>query len=72
VIREANAEHWLNGEQFVRYEIGSEEWKSLLAQTPQGANPEFGQPTPGRVALQSNKGTCVVSQHTLAITHQRL
>lgn len=54
--RQANAEHWLNREQVVRYEIDSEEWKSLLAQTPQGANPEFGQPGPGHVALQSNTG----------------
>jgi hypothetical protein len=57
VIRGTNVEHWLNGEQVIRYEIGSEEWKSLLAQAPQGANPEFGHPGPGRVALQSNTGT---------------
>lgn len=47
-------EHWLNGEKYVEYEIGSEDWKERVAQSKFKDWKEFGIHAEGHIALQDH------------------
>jgi len=51
-VRGRHVEYWLNGKKIVAYELGSEELKSLIAQSKFKAFPRFATNREGYVALQ--------------------
>lgn len=54
VARGNHIEHWLNGRKVVEYEIGSPEWKQLVARSKFGSMPAYGQYDRGHIALQDH------------------
>lgn len=54
IVRGNHVEHWLNGEQIVVYELGSEEWKALVAASKFRDMPGYGQARRGHIALQDH------------------
>ena len=47
-------EHWLNGTQIARYELGSDEWKGLVAASKFSQWPSYGLAPQGHIALQDH------------------
>lgn len=47
-------EHWLNGEKYVEYEIGSEDWKQRLAASKFATWEQFGTADAGHICLQDH------------------
>ena len=45
---------WLNGELQCVYELGSDEWKSLVANSKFASMPGYGLETTGHIALQDH------------------
>lgn len=54
VIDGDRVEHWLNGEQVVEYEIGSEEWKKRVANSKFADWEGYAQSEAGHLALQNH------------------
>jgi len=54
VVRGAHVEHWLNGERIVEYELGSADWKALVAASKFQEHSAYGTVRPGRIALQDH------------------
>lgn len=54
VRRGSRVEHWLNGARIVEYEIGSDEWDALVADTKFAQWPDFGAHHEGHIALQDH------------------
>lgn len=46
--------HWLNGQQIVEYDLGSDEWKALVAGSKFAEWPEYGTYASGHVGLQDH------------------
>ena len=46
--------HWLNGQRILEYELGSEAWKKLVAESKFAAWPEYGTAGSGHIALQDH------------------
>jgi len=47
-------EHWLNGEKYVEYEIGSEDWKERVAKSKFAEWEQFGTADAGHICLQDH------------------
>jgi len=47
-------EHWLNGEKYVEYEIGSEDWKQRVAKSKFANWKQFGTADAGHICLQDH------------------
>lgn len=54
LIDEGHVEHWLNGEKIVEYELGSEEWNELVAESKFNDMSGYGQYDQGHIALQDH------------------
>jgi len=54
IVRGDHVEHWLNGEQIVVYELGSEDWKARVAASKFRDMPGYGQARRGHIALQDH------------------
>jgi hypothetical protein len=54
LVERGHVEHWLNGLKIVAYELGSEEWERLVAESKFGAWPEYGRHPVGHVGLQDH------------------
>ena len=48
-------EHWMNGEKYVEYEIGSEDWKQKVAKSKFATWTEFGTADAGHICLQDHQ-----------------
>ncbi len=48
------AEHWLNGERTVEYELGSADWERRVAASKFGAHPRYGRAARGPIGLQDH------------------
>lgn len=49
-----HVEHWLNGRKVVEYELGSEDWKRLVAASKFAAYPHYGTAAEGLIGLQGD------------------
>jgi hypothetical protein len=54
LVEQGHVEHWLNGLKIVEYELGSEEWEQLVADTKFAAWPEYGRHPVGHIGLQDH------------------
>ncbi|MDH3735028.1 MAG: DUF1080 domain-containing protein [Gemmatimonadota bacterium] len=55
IIREGDRiEHWLNGTRIVEYEIGTDEWKAMVAETKFAEWPDYGIHREGHIGLQDH------------------
>lgn len=54
VVRGAHVEHWLNGVKVVEYELGSDEWKALVAASKFASLPAYAKNPRGHIALQDH------------------
>jgi hypothetical protein len=54
VVNGDHVEHWLNGEKVLQYELGSDEWKSLVAGSKFKDMRYYGKATTGHIALQDH------------------
>jgi hypothetical protein len=54
VARGPRIEHWLNGVEVARYELGSREWKARVATSKFRKWPGYGRATAGHIALQDH------------------
>ena len=54
VVRGNHVEHWLNGVKVVEYELGSPEWKALVAGSKFAQWPKYGLMRKGRIVLQDH------------------
>ena len=52
--RDRQVEHYLNGERTARYQIGSDEWKRLVAASKWKDFPAFATATRGHLAIQEH------------------
>ncbi|HET6201730.1 MAG TPA: DUF1080 domain-containing protein [Planctomycetota bacterium] len=53
-VEGAKVEHWLNGVKLLEYELGSPEWKALVAASKFASMPDYGTRKKGRIALQDH------------------
>ncbi len=56
LVKGQHVEHWLNGAKILEYELGSPEFKRLVAKTKFKDMPEFARPASGSIALQNHGG----------------
>jgi hypothetical protein len=49
-----HVEHWLNGKKTVEYDIGSEEWESLVKKSKFADYPKYGRAKKGHIGLQDH------------------
>jgi hypothetical protein len=54
IVNGNHVEHWLNGRKVVEYELGSPEWKQLVANSKFNQWPEYGQASEGHIGLQDH------------------
>lgn len=54
VVNGNYVEHWLNGEQVVRYELGSDDWKRRVAASKFAEWPMYGKAARGHIVLQDH------------------
>ncbi len=54
VVNGAHVEHWLNGEKIVEYELWTDQWKEMVAQTKFAAWPQYGLNRTGHICLQDH------------------
>ena len=54
LVQGNHVEHWLNGQQIVAYEFGSDEWKALVAQSKFKDHPEYGRARRGHIGIQDH------------------
>jgi hypothetical protein len=52
VVKGNHVEHWLNGHKVVDYELGSERWQRLVAESKFKEFPKFGKERKGHIDLQ--------------------
>lgn len=52
VVRGGHVEHFLNGHQIVKYDLGSEEWDDLVSESSFGDLTAYGRSGSGHIALQ--------------------
>ncbi|MFV1986539.1 MAG: DUF1080 domain-containing protein [Gemmatimonadota bacterium] len=49
-----HVEHWFNGSKIVEYEIGTDEWKAMVAETKFADWPDYGAHREGHIGLQDH------------------
>ena len=54
VVNGADVEHWLNGERIVSYELWSDDWKALIAESKWIDMPDYGMTETGHICLQDH------------------
>lgn len=54
VVNQGKVEHWLNGQQVVSYELWTEAWKAMVAETKFKDWPAYGQSRLGKIGLQGH------------------
>ena len=54
IVKGPHVEHWLNGQQVVKYELGSEDWKAKVAASKFAAYPLYGLATSGVIGIQGD------------------
>lgn len=54
IVRNGHVEHWLNGYRVVSYELGSQDWESVIAASKFKDMPNYGRSTRGRIVLQNH------------------
>jgi cytochrome c len=54
IVKGPHAEHWMNGEKVVEYEIGSEDWKKRVAESKFKGRPKFATFKKGPICLQDH------------------
>lgn len=54
VVNGAEVEHWLNGEMIVSYELWSDAWKALIAESKWSDMPDYGMMKAGHICLQDH------------------
>jgi hypothetical protein len=54
IVKGNHVEHWLNGTRIVEYELGTDEWKRLVAGSKFSAWPGYGLAPKGHIALQDH------------------
>jgi hypothetical protein len=54
IVKGNHVEHWLNGTKIVEYELGTPEWKKLVAASKFNAWPGYGVAPRGHIALQDH------------------
>ncbi|MCI0348495.1 MAG: DUF1080 domain-containing protein, partial [Acidobacteriales bacterium] len=54
VVNRAHAEHWMNGEKVVQYEVWSDDWKARVAESKHKGRPQFGMIKKGPICLQDH------------------
>ncbi len=54
VVRGPRVEHWLNGVKIVEYELWTDEWRALVAETKFGEWPRYGMAEEGHLGLQDH------------------
>ena len=54
VVNGAQVEHWLNGERIVSYELWSDDWKALIAESKWIDMPDYGMTKTGHICLQDH------------------
>jgi hypothetical protein len=54
IVKGNHVEHWLNGTKIVEYELGTPEWKKLVAASKFSAWPGYGVAPRGHIALQDH------------------
>jgi hypothetical protein len=54
LVKGGHVEHWLNGTRIVEYELGTDEWKRLVAASKFSAWPGYGVAPRGHIALQEH------------------
>ena len=54
IVRDANVEHWLNGQKIVEYAIGSDDWSSRVAASKFADWEHFARYKKGHIALQDH------------------
>ena len=54
IRRGPHVEHWLNGTRIVEYELGTEEWKAMVAETKFAEWPDYGIHHEGHIGLQDH------------------
>ena len=54
VVDGPSVEHWLNGERIVAYELWTDEWTSMVAETKFAEWPQYGLARRGHVGLQDH------------------
>lgn len=52
VVRDGRVEHYLNGQKVVDYELGSDGWEALVAESPFQEHAQYGRTGRGHIALQ--------------------
>jgi len=69
VVQGNHVEHHLNGQKLLAYELGSDEWKALVAASKFNEMPGYGLATSGHIALQDH-GDVVSYRHIKIRTPQ--
>ncbi|MEO1626019.1 MAG: DUF1080 domain-containing protein [Bacteroidota bacterium] len=54
VVNQGKAEHWLNGQKVVSYEMWTDQWNQMVADSKFASMPDFGKARKGRIALQDH------------------
>jgi hypothetical protein len=54
VLQGNHVEHWINGVKVAEYELGSPEWKKLVAESKFGQMPDYGRRPKGKIDLQDH------------------
>jgi len=54
IVRDANVEHWLNGQKIVEYTIGSDDWSKRVAASKFSTWEHFARYRKGHIALQDH------------------
>ena len=54
IVNGAHVEHWMNGEKLVEYELWTDEWKEMVAQTKFNEWKDYGLNKTGHIVLQDH------------------
>lgn len=55
IHQNGHVEHWLNGNKCIEYQVGSDEWKALVAASKFSGYSHYGLTSPGHIGLQDHQ-----------------